>query len=90
MELVTFALGGALTCAAVDRGSRGSGSRPPATPPPARRRALDADELFSLRARRRAAAYLRMRLLELRRERLERAADVIEHRAPVDELIHAP
>jgi hypothetical protein len=44
------------------------------------------DDLYSLRARRRFASYLRMRLLELRKEGLERAADVIEHRLPVDAL----
>ncbi len=49
--------------------------------------AVRPEELYSLRARRRFAAYLRLRLLELRSEGLSRAADVIERRLPVDDLI---
>ena len=61
------------------------------SPPESARRAnasrsVRPDDLYSLRARRRFASYLRMRLLELRKEGLERAADVIEHRLPVDAL----
>jgi hypothetical protein len=59
---------------------RRGAERPPATP-------LGAPELYSLRARRRFASYLRMRLLELRAEGLERAADVIQRRLPVDTLL---
>jgi hypothetical protein len=59
---------------------RGDAERPPATLP-------DTRDLYSLRARRRFAAYLRMRLLELRAEGLERAADVIRRRLPVDTLL---
>ncbi len=44
-------------------------------------------DLYSLRARRRFASYLRMRLLELREERLDRAADAIERRLPPDVLL---
>jgi hypothetical protein len=33
------------------------------------------------------ASYLRMRLLELRKAGLDRAADVIERRLPVDKLL---
>ncbi len=44
-------------------------------------------DLYSLRARRRIANYLRMRLLELREERLDRAADAIERRLPPDVLL---
>jgi hypothetical protein len=47
-------------------------------------------DLYSARAKRRMASYLRMRLLELRVAGLERAADVIEHRLSVDALLHAP
>ncbi len=70
---------------------------PPAfvtTPPPASSHALraaarhiPAADLYSLRARRRFASYLRLRLLELREARLERAADVVEGRLPVDVLV---
>ena len=56
-----------------------------ASPPPPR--TVRAGELYSLRARRRFAAYLRMRLLELRAQHLDRAADAIEHRLSVDELL---
>ena len=47
------------------------------------------DELYSLRARRRFATYLRMRLLELRQEGLSRAADAVERRIPVQSLVPA-
>ncbi len=57
---------------------------------PTAARALRTDDLYSLRARRRFAAYLRMRLLELREEGLERAADVIERRLPIDTLVPKP
>jgi hypothetical protein len=90
MELVTFALGAALTCTAAERGSESRRSAPLPPPQPGTERALAADELFSLRARRRAAAYLRMRILELRKARLDRAAEVIERRLPPSELLSAP
>jgi hypothetical protein len=48
------------------------------------------DELYSLRARRRMAAYLRLRLLEWREEGLERAAAVVERRLPIDALVPKP
>ena len=44
-------------------------------------------ELYSLRARRRMATYLRLRLLEWREQGLERAADVVERRLSVDVLV---
>jgi hypothetical protein len=50
-------------------------------------RAFRSDELYSLRERRRIAAYLRMRLLELREAGLERAAEAIERRLPADVLL---
>jgi hypothetical protein len=91
MELAVFALGAALTCTLGEHGARRQLPSPAASPPPPpAERALAADELFSLRARRRAAAYLRMRVLELRKARLDRAADVIERRLPVGELLQAP
>jgi hypothetical protein len=64
-----------------------AGARIPAKqatlPEPAER----SSELYSLRARRRFAAYLRMRLLEMREAGLERAADAVERRLPVDALV---
>ncbi len=74
----------------------------PSTPKPARPRPLarrapvrasprySASELYSLRARRRFASYLRLRLLELREEGLDRAADAVERRIPIDDLFKHP
>jgi hypothetical protein len=76
-------------------------ARPPAISPatpaspkpsPIPRRSLEPDRtraeaLYSLRARRRFAAYMRMRLLELRSAGLAHAADVIEHRLSPDGLV---
>jgi len=63
----------------------------PATPAPPQRRSgpkdLAAADLYSARARRRLAGYLRLRLLELRKLGLERAADAVERRLPVNELL---
>ncbi len=56
---------------------------PAAHPRPAPR----VSDLYSLRARRRFASYLRMRLLELREERLDRAADAIERHLSPDVLL---
>lgn len=42
---------------------------------------------YAARARRRFAAYLRLRLLEMREAGLERAAAVVERRFPVDSLV---
>ena len=53
-----------------------------ATPAPA----VSVRDLYSARAKRRFASYLRMRLLEMRAEGLERAASVVERRLPVDAL----
>lgn len=50
----------------------------------------DPNALYSLRARKRFAAYLRFRLLELREEHLARAADAIERRIPVSQLLQGP
>lgn len=61
--------------------SSSSGASVTPTPPPA---ALDS--IYSLRARRRAQAVLRLRLLELREAGLERVREVIERRLPVDSL----
>jgi hypothetical protein len=53
---------------------------PTPSPAPHTSAAPRAAQLFSLRERRRIAAYLRMRLLELREAGLERAAAAIERR----------
>jgi len=67
----------------------------PSTPAPSEPRAaprrehhsVSATDLYSARARRRFASYLRLRLLELREAGLERAAQAVERRLPVDDLV---
>jgi hypothetical protein len=56
----------------------------PAKPAPGRD--FTSDQLFSLRERRRIAAYLRMRLLEMREAGLERAAEAVKRRLPAGAL----
>jgi len=53
---------------------------------PHARRDFTSDQLFSLRERRRIAAYLRMRLLEMREAGLERAAEAVKRRLPAGAL----
>jgi hypothetical protein len=85
------------------RGVRSSTVRvhaPSRLPPAARGSIIDApitkeasvpaDRLFALRERRRIAAYLRMRLLEMREEGLERAAEAVRRRLPADVLTGSP
>ncbi len=48
---------------------------------------LPVGDIYSARAKRRIASYLRMRLLELRRERLARAIEALEGRLGIDDLI---
>ncbi len=67
--------------------SAASHPRAAAGPLPQRSHAASAEELYSLRARRRFAAYLRLRMLEWREEGLDRAAAVVEHRLSVDALV---
>jgi hypothetical protein len=55
--------------------------------PPYTARRID---LYSPRVRRSTVMYLRLRLLELREEGLERARAVIERRLSVDELLGNP
>ena len=50
----------------------------------------DPNALYSQRARKRMVAYLKLRLLELREQHLERAAQAIERRLPVSELLKGP
>jgi hypothetical protein len=45
-----------------------------------------AGDLYAARVRRRLASYLRMRLLELRKAGLDRAAGVVERKIPLDKL----
>ena len=73
----------------------GSATTPfrPAHPRPKRpaasvlRQPQNSSDLYSLRARRRFASYLRLRILELREANLERAAAVVERRLPFAALL---
>jgi hypothetical protein len=60
------------------------------TPAPHRTPHIESADLYSLRARRRFASYLRLRLLELRKAGLDRAADAVERRLPVETLFERP
>jgi hypothetical protein len=51
---------------------------------------LPVGDVYSARAKRRMASYLRMRLLELREQGLRRAIDVVERRLPLDALLRVP
>lgn len=65
----------------------------PKPSPPAVRRpavAIAPGDLYAARAKRRLASYLRLKLLELREEGLERAAGVIEGRLGIDALLTPP
>lgn len=62
----------------------------PKAPPKAAAAALPAADLYSRSARRRMATYLRMRLLELRKEELDRIARVVEGKLRLDDLFASP
>ncbi|MDQ6929641.1 MAG: hypothetical protein M3126_03105 [Candidatus Eremiobacteraeota bacterium] len=68
--------------AAASASTKGAGRRFSATTAPVR-----SLEMYSLRARRRAALILQMELLELRKARLERVREVIQKRLPIDFLL---
>lgn len=76
--VLLLATAGGLQAAPASPAPRASASP---TPPPA---ALDS--AYSQRARRRAQALLRLRLLELREAGLERVREAIERHLPVDSL----
>ncbi len=59
---------------------------PPRGPAELRFSPLSASDLYAARVRRRLASYLRMRLLELRKAGLERAADVVQKKLPLEKL----
>ena len=50
---------------------------------------LPVGDVYSARAKRRISSYLRMRVLELRKERLTRALEALEGRIGIDELIRS-
>jgi len=92
MLLAAFVAAAAVTLSspAPARPSRGA-LRPAAHVAPLRDRSTRPNartlSLYSAHARAEIAAYLRLRLLELREEGLERAVRVIERRLPVDVLL---
>lgn len=55
------------------------------SPPP-----VAADQIYSKRALRRAQMILELKLLELRRERLERVRKAILNNVPIDDLLKQP
>jgi len=61
--------------------------RPHAKPSPAAMPSIYATDLFSRRARRRAAVLLRLRWEELRMAELERVRAAIKRELPIDELL---
>jgi hypothetical protein len=81
MFILTFATAAAATSPA---------PKPSGLPQKAVAAPLSANDLYARSARRRMASYLRMRLLELRKAQLERAAQVIEGKLPVEELLRTP
>jgi hypothetical protein len=58
-----------------------------ASPPRTR---YDANDLYSIRARRRIAHYLRLRLLELHAARFDRAEKAIKGELSIDDLLREP
>jgi hypothetical protein len=88
MSYTAFVALAALTVSLPQGPSRPSAAHHrPAVPKQA---SVPADRLFALRERRRIAAYLRMRLLEMREEGLGRAADAVRRRLPADVLSGSP
>jgi hypothetical protein len=49
-----------------------------------------AAQIYSRRALRRARIILQLKLLELRRERLERVRKALEHHAPIEQILNLP
>ncbi len=66
---------------------RGLGRAPVASRGEIRIDLVARSDAYGTRARRRFAAYLRLRLLEMREAGLERAAAVVERQLPVDALV---
>ncbi len=81
---LTLALAASLPAAAdPPKHHRASRHRLAAAPP-------TAAELYSRRALRRVRIILELKLLELRRERLDRVRRAIEARVPIEELLKTP
>lgn len=59
--------------------------RPHPSPPP-----VAADQIYSKQALRRAKIIVELKLLELRRERLERVRKAILNNVPIDDLLKQP
>jgi hypothetical protein len=95
MPLAAFATLVLATLSGCPSPSQAPHPRPTASPAPLRQRGaqpsfdLPVGDVYSARAKRRIASYLRMRLLELRKERLSRALEALEGRLGIDELIRS-
>lgn len=88
MPIAALATLAVLTLSTAPPANAGPSTRRPAprvATAPSRR--LPVGDVYSARAKRRMASYLRMRLLELREEGLRRAIEVVERRLPVDALL---
>ena len=67
--------------------SHGAAHAAPHDKPPVPALPAHVNDLYSRHARARIASYLRLRLLELHEEHLDRAAEVLRHRLSVDALL---
>ena len=99
MLVAAFALASAVTLSQPPPAARPNPNvSPRAAAPAVRQRGANrgfrpflwAGDVYSPRAKRRIANYLRLRLLELRLRGLERASEVIEHRLPLEALLSNP
>ena len=86
MLIAAFAAAAALTLSPPPRGRKPTPSHAVSRPAQARASA----DLYSARAKRRFASFIRMRLLELRLRGLRLAADVVEKRMTLDDLLRSP
>lgn len=80
---LTLALAASLPAASSPRAHRRTVAHPA-------RRPVAADEIYSKQALRRAKIVIELKLLEFRRERLERVRKAIMKNEPIEELLKTP
>lgn len=90
MPIAALATLAVLTLSCASPSPRAPARKPVTAAAPAPRARLPVGDVYSARAKRRMASYLRMRLLELREQGLRRAIDVVERRLPLDALLRVP
>ena len=84
-ELQIFSRAGtALVLAILLAAPASASTKAGARQPPAQRTSAPTLDMYSLRARRRAAMILQLKLLELRKAHLDRVRKVIEKKLPLD------